>query len=202
MVSNVLRIIIAEDEVLVAESIEGMLEDIGHQVVGHASTGLQAVELTGELDPDVILMDIKMPTINGLEAARRITETSPTPIVVLTAFESRELLEQASLVGVGAYLVKPPRQFELERALTIATARFADIQKLRRSNDEMARTLEQMRQLKGILPICSGCKKIRDENDVWHEIEVYIRDHTGVDFSHGICPDCITELYHNYEQSL
>lgn len=199
MVPHTLKVLVADDEVLVAESVEGMLEDLGHTVVGHASNGRQAVGLAAEMQPDVILMDINMPEMNGLEAARRITETCPIPIVVLTAFESRELVARASLVGVGAYLTKPPNQFELERALTIATARFADVQRLRRSNDDLARTLDQERKLKGILPICSGCKKIRDEQGEWHAVEAYISKYSNVKFSHGICPDCVTELYTEYQ---
>lgn len=202
MSSECLNVLIAEDEVLVAEAVKGMLAALGHTVVGHAANGCQAVALATALQPDAILLDIKMPEMNGLEAARQISETCPTPIVVLTAFQSREFVTKASMVGAGAFLTKPTTLPELERALIIATARFNDVRDLKHQNEALSNTLEQVRQLKGILPICSGCKKIRDEKGGWHQVESYIHDYTGVDFSHGICPDCVTELYDDYEDLL
>lgn len=199
MPTNSLNVLIAEDEVLVAESVKGMLLDLGHTVAGCASNGFQAIALATKIRPDVILMDIKMPEMNGLEAAHEISETCPTPIIILTAFESRELVSKASLVGAGAFLTKPTTHSELERALTIATARFEDYRQLQRRNEELVRTLEKANHLKAFLPICSGCKKIRDENNEWHPIEVYIRDHAGVDFTHGYCPNCLADLYKEYE---
>ncbi len=202
MSSECLNVLIAEDEVLVAEAVKGMLAALGHTVVGHAANGRQAVALAVALQPDAILLDMKMPEMNGLEAARQISETCPTPIVVLTAFQSREFVTKASMVGAGAFLTKPTTLLELERALIIATARFKDIRDLQHQNEALSNTLEQVRQLKGILPICSGCKKIRDEKGDWHQVESYIHDYTGVDFSHGICPDCVTVLYADYEDLL
>jgi AmiR/NasT family two-component response regulator len=203
------RVLIAEDDYLNCEMIRGLLEEIWYTVVGEAADGLEAVEMTQSLQPDVVLMDIKMPDIDGLEATRLIFERCPTPVVVLTAYETPELVEEASAVGVGAYLVKPPNAREMERAITIAIARFDDLMELRRLNAELqagneARgrlilelqdALAQLKTLSGLLPICASCKKIRDDDGYWNQLEAYIQDHSEVVFSHGLCPECAKKLY-------
>jgi two-component system, response regulator PdtaR len=205
-----LRVLIAEDDSLVSEMIEGLLEDIDYTVAGKATDGQQAIELVQSLRPDVVLMDIEMPHINGLEATRRILACCPTPVVILTAYETQELITQASEVGVGAYLVKPPNKRQVERALTIAIARFKDLTLLRELNNELQTrneqlqtALAQIKTLKGLLPICSGCKKIRNDQGYWQQVELYISEHSGVEFSHGLCPDCIQRLYPDtYEKAV
>ncbi len=141
------HVLIVEDDPLVGKMIEGVLEDIGYIVVGKAVDGFQAVEMTRALRPDVVLMDIGMPDMDGLEAAQLIQESCPTPVVVLTAYETPELVERASAAGVGAYLVKPSKANEMERAITIATARFKDMMELRRLTAELKATLTIARSL-------------------------------------------------------
>jgi len=102
------RVLIVEDDYLNSEMLKGLLEEIWYTIVGEAADGLEAVEMTQSLRPDVVLMDIKMPDMDGLEATRLIQERCPTPVVVVTAYEMSELVEEASAAGVGAYLVKPP----------------------------------------------------------------------------------------------
>jgi two-component system cell cycle sensor histidine kinase/response regulator CckA len=131
------RVLIAEDDYLVRQMIEGLMEEIGHTMVGVAADGLEAVEMTQSLQPDVVLMDIKMPEMDGLEATRRIYEACPTPVVMLTAYDTPEMLEEASAAGAGAYLGKPPLMREMEQAITIAIARFDDMMQLRRLNAEL-----------------------------------------------------------------
>lgn len=194
-------ILIAEDESLVAEMIQGMLEEQGHTVVGVALDGNQAVSMTAALQPEAVLMDIQMPDCDGLEAAQRIAETCPTPVVVLTAFETPEMVDRASEAGVGAYLTKPPNSRELERALTIAKARFHDLMELRHINHRLTEALSAVRQLSGLLPICSNCKRIRDGQGAWQELEAYIHRYSGAEFTHGICPDCSRDLYPNYTRA-
>ena len=193
------QVLIADDDILVIEAIQEMLERIGHRVVGKAANGRQAVEAAQSLQPDVILMDIVMPKMDGLEAARQIMDACPTPVVLITAHETPELVELASEVGIGAYLVKPPQVRELGRAIAIAMARFEDLMELRRLNVELQAALVQVRTLSGLLPICAACKKIRDDAGYWHQVDVYIRDHSGARFSHGICPDCRARLYPEFD---
>lgn len=132
-----IRVLIVEDEYLVARMLQGMLEQRGFEIVGQASNGLEAVDMTAALAPDVVVMDIQMPDMNGLAASRLIQEQAPTPVVVLTAYEDGDLVASAAKVGVGAYLIKPPNARELERAITIARARFEDLQNLRQLNREL-----------------------------------------------------------------
>ncbi len=192
------RVLIAEDDILVSDAIQEVLAESGYTVIGEAQDGRQAIELTQTLQPDVILMDIKMPEMDGLEAARQIQERCPTPIVILTAHETSELVAQAGAAGVGAYLVKPPRQSDMKRAITIAMARFEDMMELRHLNGELQQALAQVKKLSGLLPICANCKKIRDDGGYWQDVAVYIRDHSEADFTHGICPDCAKELYSDF----
>ena len=190
-----IRVLIVEDDSLVSEMIQGLLESMWYIVAGRAMNGLQAIEMTQSTRPDVVLMDIKLPDMDGIEAARRIYESCPTPVVVLTAYDTPELVEQASAAGVGAYLLKPPDAHEMDRAIAIAMARFGDLMELRRLNAELQDTLAKIKTLSGLLPLCSSCKKIRDDDGYWHQVEVYIRDHSEAEFSHGLCPECAKKLY-------
>ncbi len=192
------RIVIAEDETLVSEMIEGMLHDLGHTVVGKAMDGRQATALTQQLQPDAVIMDIKMPDIDGLEAARQISTSCPTPVIVLTAFETPEMVEEASAAGISAYLTKPPNAREMERALTLAIARYHDLVALRRANAELTEALAMVDTLRGLLPICANCKKIRDDQGQWQAVESYIASRSAAEFTHGICPDCLQGLYSEY----
>jgi diguanylate cyclase (GGDEF)-like protein/PAS domain S-box-containing protein len=129
-----IRILIAEDDFLVGRSTAALLEKAGYAVVGQAADGREAVEMTQSLRPDVILMDIKMPVMDGIESTRRIYETCPTPVVALTAYDTPEVAERAIAAGAGAYLTKPASPQEMERAISVTIARFDDMMELRRLN--------------------------------------------------------------------
>jgi two-component system, response regulator PdtaR len=189
------KVLIAEDDSLVSDLIESQLEAIGCIVLGKASDGFQAVEKAYLLDPDIVLMDIEMPGQDGLEATRRIQESNPRPVILLTAHDSPELIARAGDVGVGGYIVKPTSPQELDRTMAIALARFADLKELRRLNGELRLALASVKRLSGMLPICASCKKIRDDRGYWQSVEAYIMEHTDALFSHGCCPECRQRLY-------
>lgn len=193
--NKMFRVLIADDEALICNLIQSELEVIGHRVVGRASDGHQAVEMARELNPDIILMDIAMPDMDGLEATRQIQECCPRPVVLLTAHDDIDLVERAGEVGAGAYLVKPPYAPELARAMAIAAARFADLMALRSLNEELRKALDEVKALRGILPICSNCRRVRDDAGYWQEVEVYIERHLEMEFSHGLCEPCSKALY-------
>ena len=195
------KVLIAEDNFLVGEMIQGVVEDAGCMVVGRAMDGRQAVEMVTELHPDVILMDIKMPELDGIEAAEIIQDRCPTPIVILTAYDTPEILEEASVVGVGAFLVKPPKVRELSQAIVIARARFGDLLRLRRANEalqtrtrELEGALAKIKTLRGLIPICASCKKIRSDKGYWQQLEEYLAEHSEADFTHGFCPECLEKM--------
>jgi YesN/AraC family two-component response regulator len=194
-----LKVLIAEDQESINKLIQHQLVKIGHTVIGKAMNGRQAVELVKVLRPDVVLMDIEMPEMDGLEAARLIQEKYPCPVVLLTSHDDPEMVRRASLVGVGAYLLKPPSVKEIERTMIMAVARFADLTELRRLNNELRMALDDVKVLSGLLPICANCKKVRNDKGYWEAVEGYFSEHSDVKFSHGICPDCIDKYYPEYK---
>ncbi len=139
------RVLVVDDEAMVSELVRDQLMRLGYQVCGLACDGEEAVELTCELHPDVVIMDLQMPDpatgrgdpLAGLKAAKTIQEVCPTPVIILTAYESPELVKQASETGVGAYLVKPSMENALDRAITVALARFLDLMQLRQLNADL-----------------------------------------------------------------
>ncbi|MBF0395415.1 MAG: hybrid sensor histidine kinase/response regulator [Desulfobacterales bacterium] len=131
-----INVLIVEDETLVSDMIRGTLKEINYNVVGRAVNGYQAVEMTQKLNPDVILMDIKLPDISGIDATKMIYEKRPTPIVMLSAYYNQELLESASESGAGGYLIKPASHSEMERTITITIDRFQETMKLKKLNED------------------------------------------------------------------
>jgi response regulator NasT len=128
-----LRILIADDEALTRMGLRAMLTEMGHTVVGTAADGTAALKLACETRPDLAVLDIKMPGMDGLAVAKAIAERCSLPVVMLTAYSERDLVQRAATTEtVQAYLVKPIREGELAPAIELATARFAEWQALRR----------------------------------------------------------------------
>jgi len=194
------RILVAEDNTLVRRLICSLLEETGYLVAGQAVDGREAVRLTRELHPDAVLLDLEMPELDGIAAAQAISQCCPTPVVVLTAYDAPELVNQASSAGVGAYLVKPPDGDALDRSIAIAVARHSDLVELRRLNRELRETLDEVRQLRKMLPICASCKRIRDDDGYWQDVADYLHQHAALDFTHGLCPDCLARLYPDLQE--
>jgi AmiR/NasT family two-component response regulator len=124
------RVLIAEDEALIRLDLREMLEEEGFEVVGEAADGEQAVALAADLQPDLVICDIKMPKMDGIAAAAQITGKRIAPVVMLTAFSQRDLIERARDAGAMAYLVKPFQKRDLLPAIEMATSRFAEIKAL------------------------------------------------------------------------
>jgi AmiR/NasT family two-component response regulator len=190
-----LTAVIADDDFLVAREVVRAAEAAGLRVLGVAGDGEEAVELVRRLGPDVVILDVAMPRVGGLEAARRIHDETPTPVVMLTAYESPEIVAEAVAAGVGAYVTKPPDVPTLRRAVEIAVARHADLLELRRLNAELRRLLDEVHTLRGLLAVCSFCRRIRETDDTWRPMEEYVTRHTEVQLSHGLCPDCLAQHY-------
>jgi response regulator NasT len=131
--SKSLRILIAEDETIIRLDLRGLLEKHGLIVVAEARNGVEAVELARQERPDVVLLDLRMPKLDGIEAARRIYAEQPLPIVMLTAFSDRRNVENAIDAGVFAYLVKPFREAEVVPAIRAAVARHRELITARRA---------------------------------------------------------------------
>jgi len=148
-----LRILLAEDESIIRMGLRRILEDAGHRVVA-APDGRTAVKLARQTGPDLAILDIKMPGLDGLEVARQIYARRPLPIVVLTAYGDRELVEQAAELPILAYLIKPVDEQELLATLEVVTARFAEQQHLIRQANDLEERLESRKvveRAKGVL---------------------------------------------------
>lgn len=203
------RVLIVDDNEELRVTLRSILNMLNHTVAGEAENGTQAIALAQRLKPDIIVMDVSMPSMDGITAARKIQAVQPTPVILLTAMDTPDLVEQARDAGVVAYLVKPPEASELQRAIVITLARSRESDELRRLNAELnrvnaelekrnrqlQRALKTIKTLSGLVPICAWCgKKIQDDDGEWTSIEAYIEKHSNAEFTHGICPECLTKF--------
>jgi len=136
------RVVIAEDEALIRMDLAEMLAEQGYDVVGQAGDGAKAVELAEELRPDLVILDVKMPVLDGIAAAERIARQRIAPVVMLTAFSQRELVERARDAGAMAYLVKPFTQSDLVPAIEMAVSRFQELAALEHEVADLTERLE------------------------------------------------------------
>ncbi len=149
-----MRVLIAEDEALIRMDLREMLEEEGHEVVGEARDGAEAIALARTLRPDIIFMDISMPGTNGIEAAATIGVEAIAPVVMVTAFSQATLVEQAARAGAMGYVVKPFAASDILPAMTVAAARYAEAAQLAHEVDDLHDRLETRKLLdraKGIL---------------------------------------------------
>jgi response regulator NasT len=170
-----IRILIAEDNDLVSLTLEEQLKGLGYDVVGIARNGAEAVTLANRLKPDLIMMDIRMPEMEGTEAAARIRDQMPVPIIMLTAYADKDTVRKAEAAGALAYLVKPVNEVELPPAINIAMARFREIQGLRTQVNELEDSLEARKLIeraKGILMQRLGL----NERDAYERLRQRARD--------------------------
>ncbi len=148
------RVIIADDESVIRTDLREMLTNLGYLVVGEVGDGQSAVNLARELKPDVVIMDIKMPDLDGIEAAKIMTQEKIAPVLLLTAYSQRDLVDRAKDAGVVYYLVKPFREQEIVPAIEIAVTRFQEFRELEKQVGDLRETLETRKlvdRAKGIL---------------------------------------------------
>jgi len=148
------RVVIAEDEALIRLDLNETLGELGYDVVGEASDGKRAVALAEELRPDLVILDVKMPILDGISAARRIAAARIAPVIILTAFSQRELVERARDAGAMAYLVKPFSSTELLPAIEMALSRYAEVTALEAEVADLTDRLETRKLIdraKGVL---------------------------------------------------
>jgi AmiR/NasT family two-component response regulator len=148
------RVLIAEDEALIRLDLKEMLEEEGYTVAGEAADGEQAVRMAQQLRPDLVILDVKMPKMDGIAAAEKIAGERVAPVVILTAFSQRDLVERARAAGAMAYLVKPFQKKDLLPTIEMATSRFAEIVALEREVSGLTERLEARKVIeraKGVL---------------------------------------------------
>lgn len=195
---NRAQIMIVEDEALLALDLKGQLEDSGYRVTATASSCTTALVQVEKSQPDLLLMDIRIKgDPDGIDTARMIRERYDIPVVFLTAYADEEVLERAKACEPCGYLLKPVATRELHSTIEMALYK-AGMEKERKGLlDELQKALAEVKTLQGMLPICSSCKKIRDSEGFWSQVEEYIENHTDVTFTHSLCEGCMDELYKN-----
>jgi len=187
------RVLIADDEATTRHLIQVTLGNWGFEVLT-AEDGTEALRiLQGSNSPEIALVDWVMPGVDGLEVCRRMRAAlpdAPSYIILITARGGLENVVQGLEAGADDYVTKPFDPREL-RARLHAGARVVQLQKaLLQRNQELVEALKRVKQLQGLLPICSYCKKIRNDRNYWEQVDAYVASHSEAQFSHGVCPDC------------
>ena len=192
-----MKILIAEDDPVSRRLLEATLEKFGYEVVVAADGAEAWTALQRNDAPRLAILDWMMPELDGLEICRRVREiatSTPPYLILLTAKGERGDVVAGLDAGANDYLKKPFDRGELRARLQVA-AHVLQLQKnLADRVSELEDALAQVKQLRGLLPICSYCKNIRDEQNFWQRVDNYLMEHADVMFSHGICPDCYKNI--------
>ena len=190
------QVLVVEDASIIAKDIQDILRRLGYAVPVVVSSGEKAIQKAAEMHPDLVLMDIMLKgDMDGVEAAQQIRDRFHIPVVYLTAYADEDTLQRAKIAEPFGYILKPFEERELHAAIEMALYKHKAEEEREQLIHELQAALAEIKTLRGILPICSSCKKIRDDEGYWHQVEVYIRDHSEAEFSHGLCPECAKKLY-------
>jgi sigma-B regulation protein RsbU (phosphoserine phosphatase) len=193
-----MKILIAEDDLTSRTALTAVLKKQGHEVAATVN-GAEAWEAMQKPDaPKLAILDWMMPEMDGPEVVRRVralqTDRPPYIIMLTTKVDKADIIAGLE-AGANDYLAKPFDAGEL-RARVEVGRRLVDMQDaLAAKVEELRQAFDQIKTLRGIVPICANCKNIRDDHGYWNQVEVYVRDHTEAEFSHSICPECVKELY-------
>jgi len=198
-----MRILIAEDDTTSRNVLFTVLKKDGYDVVETVNGAEAWDKLQQPNAPPLVILDWMMPELDGMEVVRlvRSLQTHRQPyIIMLTAKSEKTDVAAALEAGANDYLIKPFSIIELQARVNVGR-RMIEMQDVLASKiEELNRALEEIKTLRGILPICSNCKKIRDDKGYWNQVEVYVHERTEAEFSHGICPQCMEKLYPEFVQ--
>lgn len=209
-----MTILIVDDDPITQKLIKGILEKKSYNKILVSNSGELALDLIKNDPPDLILLDIFMPGIEGYEVCKRVRADKATahiPIIMITggAVQADEAIKKSFKAGATDFITKPIRAIEfLARIKSGLTSKknhdllMDELEKTRKTEKEKENLIKKLEQalsdikvLKGIVPICSNCKKIRDDKGYWNKLESYIQENSEAEFSHGICPECSDKLY-------
>lgn len=196
--------------ILIVDDLPENVQILGHLLSKEyrtffAMNGSEALEQAEKLTPDLILLDVMMPEMDGYEVCRRLKQDlklKDIPVIFITALDRPEYESQGLKLGAADYITKPfnPDLVQLRIRNHIEFKRQRDLLKARTL--ELEGALAKIKILSGIIPICSSCKKIRDDAGYWQQVEEYISQHSDAEFSHGICNDCLKNLYPEYYEQV
>ena len=193
-----MRILIAEDDSTSRTVLTAVLKKQGHEVEATVN-GAEAWQAMQQPDaPALAILDWMMPEMDGPEIVRRVRTLQtdrPPYIIMLTSKSEKDNIVKGLQAGADDYLAKPFDPGELHARVNVGR-RILELQDAMANKvQELQKALDDVRTLRGIIPICANCKKIRDDQGYWNQVEAYVRDHTEAEFSHSICPECMKELY-------
>jgi sigma-B regulation protein RsbU (phosphoserine phosphatase) len=192
-----LRILIAEDDLISRRLLEATVQRWGYWVIASQDGEEAWRHLENQDGPLLAILDWMMPGCDGLEVCRRARSRMkawPLYIIMLTARGRREDLVAGLQAGADDYLTKPFDQEELRARLQVGVRLINLQQSLSERVQELEEALSKVKQLQGLLPICSYCKKIRNDQNYWQQVETYVGQHSEAQFSHSICPDCYEQV--------
>lgn len=188
-----MRILIADDDLTSRAALTAVLKKHGHRVVV-TRDGAEAWAALEQPDaPRLLVLDWLMPGLNGIELCRRIRgiDTDRPPyILLLTGLSDKEHMAEGLDAGANDYLAKPFEIVELRARIAVGERMLAMQDRLVAQAEELRAALGQIKTLRGIIPICAYCKRVRDDQDYWSKVEVYLAAHTDATFTHGLCPEC------------
>jgi AmiR/NasT family two-component response regulator len=187
---------------MVSQVIAQTLLRLGYEIAAVTDNGDDAVSKAFALAPDLVLMDIGLRgSIDGAEAAKQIRESVGRPVVFLTGQSEAAVLKRAKEAEPYGYVLKPFAQEQLHVSIELALSRHqleAERAALRPAREAADARLREMR---GLLPICAGCKKINEDDGRWTKLEEYFNKHAGIEFTHGFCPECENRLYGTHSRA-
>jgi sigma-B regulation protein RsbU (phosphoserine phosphatase) len=199
-----MKVLIAEDDEVSRIVLSRMLQKWGHEVVATLD-GRSAYEiLEGEDAPGIAILDWMMPEMDGLEVCRRLRQLNraePPYVILLTARDQTDDIVAGLDSGANDYVVKPYDWRELKSRLRVGERMVALQRDLAGRIRELQYAMAKIHELQELIPICSYCKKVRDDRNYWEQVESYISTRTGVQFSHGVCPQCYTKVIAQLEKA-
>lgn len=202
-----MRILVAEDDAVTRKILAATLERLGWEVIT-ASDGTAAWDtletLGGENAPELVLLDWMMPGMDGIEICRKLRSTPGFEfiyIILLTSRSEKEDLAMGLMAGANDYIAKPFHPIELESRVRVGV-RMVKLQRSLASRvTELEAALAHVQRLQGLLPICSYCKKVRNEANYWEQVDSYLTTHSDVELTHGICPQCLEKMMKQVDES-
>ena len=201
------KILAVDDEERNLRLLEALLEPRGYQI-SQAKDGDEALEQVHREPPDLVLLDVMMPKTDGFEVCRQMKQNPASaniPVIFITSRTDTDSIVEGFESGGIDYITKPFNKAELLARITTHIALKRSQENLEKRTEELAEknthleeALAQVKELKGLLPICSYCKKIRDDSGYWNQLETYVKQHSHAEFSHGICPGCLKKQFPEY----
>ncbi len=196
------RLLVVEDEPLVATPLIIMLKRLGYEVAALVDSGEEAVKMTFALIPDLVLMDISLRgKIDGAEAARQIRLTTGRPVVFLSGHSDPLTLKKARECEPYGFILKPFDERELLVQIDLALHRHRVETERSLARRELEIAHGNLRNLRGLLPVCAGCKKIQEADGRWQILEDFLKAHANVELTHGFCPECENRLYGTHSRA-